>query len=606
MNSPKRDRRRAVAGVWVAMFGMVMVLFVGLAIDTSFYVYTSQQLQNIADASSLAGAIVVRDGIAGDTRDPITIANDWAMATAAANKVADQSPADPLTAFALEPNYDNNLPNPDIEAGNWDRSTGVFTPYDPDNPPPPPGPFDPPLSNLPNAVRVVARKTATGTGNPPLSLLFGPIVGADTADVERNSVAMIGGGTGAGLIVLAPDGRCSLELGGDVDLIIDSAPGYNGDAGIHVNSETNCGACGHGAQTYILADVMDVVGTACFQRNAEMDVVIEEEQDYVLDPLRFLPDPYWDPAQDLGCVPCGRACDGGPNEDHGCVTDADCPPNAGDCIPVECPPLGICNFLTTCIDGDNIDQPCVDDSECPNGTCGTPACLGGLNAGMPCGSDTDCMPNDGDCTPVVCPALGTCSKTGITACQGGANDELMCTTDADCPGGDCLLSNTVTLDPGYYSGGIRITSTNTAVTCNPGVYVVDNVDAGPPSGLFVNGGDLTAHEVMFFVKGQGVVKLAGNGAVEITPSSDLNDPYWGISIFQARDNFSDAIIIGTSDMNLQGTYYFPVALLQVGGTSVALGNQVIAWNVLMHGNATYRIDYDGRFQLPGHDVFIVH
>ena len=142
MNFPTRERRRAVAGVWVAMFGSIMILFVGLAIDTSFYVYSSQQLQNLADASSLAGAIVVRDGLVGDplNRDPITIANDWAMATAAANKVADQSPDDEDRFFKLEPNYANNLPNPDIEAGNWDRSTGVFTPYDPDNPPPPPGP----------------------------------------------------------------------------------------------------------------------------------------------------------------------------------------------------------------------------------------------------------------------------------------------------------------------------------------------------------------------------------------------------------------------------------------------------------------------------------
>ena len=169
MNSAKRDRRRAIAGVWVAMFGTLMVLFLGLAMDTSFYVYTAQQVQNIADASSLAGAIVVRDGLNGDPRDPITIANDWAIATAAENKAADQSPADPATAFGLAPNYLNILPNPDIEVGIWDRETGVFTVYDPNNPPPPPppDPFGAPLSNLPNAVRVVARKTTTSTANPP-------------------------------------------------------------------------------------------------------------------------------------------------------------------------------------------------------------------------------------------------------------------------------------------------------------------------------------------------------------------------------------------------------------------------------------------------------
>ena len=59
-------------------------------------------------------------------------------------------------------------------------------------------------------------------------------------------------------------------------------------------------------------------------------------------------------------------------------------------------------------------------------------------------------------------------------------------------------------------------------------------------------------------------------------------------------------------MNLSGTYYFPFALLEIAGDSFALGNQVIAWNVWMHGTATYEINYDGRFQLPGHDVFLVY
>ena len=63
-----------------------------------------------------------------------------AIATAAANKAAGQSPADPMTAFTLMPNYDNNLPDPHIEVGIWDREKGVLTVYDPDNPPPSPDP----------------------------------------------------------------------------------------------------------------------------------------------------------------------------------------------------------------------------------------------------------------------------------------------------------------------------------------------------------------------------------------------------------------------------------------------------------------------------------
>ncbi len=78
-----------------------------------------------------------------------------------------------------------------------------------------------------------------------------------------------------------------------------------------------------------------------------------------------------------------------------------------------------------------------------------------------------------------------------------------------------------------------------------------------------------------------------------------------ISIFQARDNTSQANILGTSNMDLQGTYYFPAALLKIAGTPLALGNQIIAWEVWMAGNSDFVIDYDGRFLLPGFDVMIV-
>ena len=181
----------------------------------------------------------------------------------------------------------------------------------------------------------------------------------------------------------------------------------------------------------------------------------------------------------------------------------------------------------------------------------------------------------------------------------------MCSTDADCPGSNCIQSNTVTLNEGYYSGGLRVTSSNTTLTLNPGVYVVDNVDGGPASGLFVNGGNLTANQVMFYVKGEGVVFLGGNGNITITPSTNLNSPYWGISIFQARDNDNPADILGTNNMNLQGTYYFPAALLRIAGTPLVLGNQIIAWEVWMQGNSDFAIDYDGRFQLPGFHVMLV-
>jgi len=163
--------------------------------------------------------------------------------------------------------------------------------------------------------------------------------------------------------------------------------------------------------------------------------------------------------------------------------------------------------------------------------------------------------------------------------------------------------------PGYYPGGIRITASGDFATLSPGVYVVDG------EGLYVNGGNLTAHGVMFYVIGTGRVYLGGNGIIDIRPSGydaippSTKDcelvPYCGISIFQARDNINPATIIGTSTMNLEGTYYFPVAPVEIGGEGIAIGNQLIACSLWMHGRGTYTLQYDGRFPAPGSKVFLV-
>ncbi len=72
-----------------------------------------------------------------------------------------------------------------------------------------------------------------------------------------------------------------------------------------------------------------------------------------------------------------------------------------------------------------------------------------------------------------------------------------------------------------------------------------------------------------------------------------------------RDNTNPATIIGSNTMILEGSYYFPVAPLEIGGTGIALGNQMIAWTTWIHGNGEFTIEYDGRFPVPGARVFLV-
>ncbi|MBI4555970.1 MAG: hypothetical protein HY706_00175 [Candidatus Hydrogenedentes bacterium] len=162
----------------------------------------------------------------------------------------------------------------------------------------------------------------------------------------------------------------------------------------------------------------------------------------------------------------------------------------------------------------------------------------------------------------------------------------------------------LTISPGYYSGGISMN--NGTLTLQPGIYVLDG------AGLQITGSaNLLALGVMFYITGTGFVDIHGGGVLTITPPDpDLYsypgvDTYEGVAIFQARDNTNESTIIGTSLMNLEGTYYFPAGHLNIGGDATKFGNQLIANTMEIFGNGTLIINYDGRFPAPGGSVFLV-
>jgi hypothetical protein len=177
-----------------------------------------------------------------------------------------------------------------------------------------------------------------------------------------------------------------------------------------------------------------------------------------------------------------------------------------------------------------------------------------------------------------------------------------------------ITEGTHELIPGYYSGGLNITGGD--VTLQPGMYVVDG------DGFQVSGNtNLCAKGVMFYIIGQGRLDLTGTGDMVITPLTG-NDPnfcnpaydyppgtdyltYEGMTFFQARDNDQPARIVGTSQMDLEGTLYFPYNHLDVSGTSDGLGNQLIAWTIEVSGTGELTINYDGRNPAPGYHSYLV-
>ena len=157
---------------------------------------------------------------------------------------------------------------------------------------------------------------------------------------------------------------------------------------------------------------------------------------------------------------------------------------------------------------------------------------------------------------------------------------------------------------GYYSGGIDLTGGN--VTLLPGIYIVDG------AGLHVGGNtNLIAEGVMVYIPpGTGDVKISGNGVVRISPPDpELEDfpgvdVYDGISIFQSRTNNNEATTMGTSAMDLDGTFYFPAAHVEIGGTGADLGGQGIAYTIHVFGRG-FSLSWDGNFPSYGSTVFLV-
>ncbi|MFP6581684.1 MAG: Tad domain-containing protein [Candidatus Hydrogenedentota bacterium] len=150
--------RAGIATVWTVLFVLVLVMFLGLVIDTGYMVVAKQQLQTAADAAALAGAYSVRS----DQDD----ARSQAVLIASLNTSAKENVTLYLNSV--------NDPNGDIVVGFFDRDTETFTPTTTD----------------PNAVEVNAcRTTAHGT-NTPLTLLFGDMMGITEVDIAAKAIAM--------------------------------------------------------------------------------------------------------------------------------------------------------------------------------------------------------------------------------------------------------------------------------------------------------------------------------------------------------------------------------------------------------------------------------
>jgi hypothetical protein len=252
--------RYGIALIWTALVLLVLILLIGLSLDTAKVYLASHQLQNAADAAALAGARIVRIDPNG--------AREQAQYISSKNRTQGDS-------VILDLNTDNADPNGDIIIGHYYPSIDSFVrtvPTDSNGYP------------RPNAVRAVARRM-TGK-HDPIPLIFGPLAKVMTANVSNYAIAIAEGGLGAGLIVLSED------CGTQPSLSFDGGPTVEiQDGGIQVNMPTcpDCDAIVVNGQATVYAEEINLV-SKCDSTNG-----------YIFDPATGLrvttdqpriPDPY--------------------------------------------------------------------------------------------------------------------------------------------------------------------------------------------------------------------------------------------------------------------------------------------------------------------------
>ena len=200
---------------------------------------------------------------------------------------------------------------------------------------------------------------------------------------------------------------------------------------------------------------------------------------------------------------------------------------------------------------------------------------------------------------------GSCSTSDPSGCRTGVPpqpDPLAQLADPQYSGCDFgaptpvnVSGGVVTLNPGVYCNGISITS-GASVTFQPGVYILNG------GGLSVNGNStIQGPGVTFYNTARGNYSYA---AVNLTGgtlgflSAPTSGPTEGILFFQDRtitpkSNQSTNVIAGSSNLNFNGSFYFPTTNLTFsGGGQVATNYTIfVAKTIVVGGNTTLSANF---------------
>ncbi|UCD28172.1 MAG: hypothetical protein JSV03_13920, partial [Planctomycetota bacterium] len=502
---------------------------------------------------------------------------------------------------AADGSYD--FENYDILVGRWVRYNHTFVP----------------TLDAPNAVLAIARRNTAlaETGAPALRMVWGPIVGVDTVDAARMAIGFCMSSSGAGLIVLSSDPAQTLDMGGGPTIDLDGG-------GIHVNSTSDdprskWAGAGAGSNTELDAGFLNVVGTVnpppddptweiIFANSGEIGepggfpvMDYSDGVQLIDDPLAAgmlaVPEPYVVPYSAEGTL-----TGPGARLDLPALLDSE----EGGIIPTR---LARWNSSTSAYDlispadpnvythwnGSSYEEVAADPIfDHPSTFHHTVGMVGDIVT-------------DANGVPVLDPETGLPSySTG----NGGV---------------------TVTLPPGYYPNGMRLTTGDDVTLAQssqsgPGTFFIfggGSGAGGTDAGIVMNAGSLTGYGVTCYATQNfdtgvpGVIRITG-GHLDIDSPGDRtnqeNYPNIDMSLVEGLNGISiwqdpaavypdgpkaglppDAHLNGNGQFYISGTIYLPDPIhMRLEGDLGDTGNQILCGTANIRGTAALHVNYDGR------------
>ena len=170
---------------------------------------------------------------------------------------------------------------------------------------------------------------------------------------------------------------------------------------------------------------------------------------------------------------------------------------------------------------------------------------------------------------------------------------LSAPTFGGCDQTDYSTNKTVTLNPGVYCGGIKISGNNNTVTFNPGTYVLLGGGLQTSGGGTVQGTGVTFYSTGDSTYAFDDFKLNGN--TTFNWAAPTSGTYEGILYFQDRSKAGSSqgnVINGTNASSFNGVFYAAGGKFTYTGNSAATGyTGIIADTITFTGNSTLRSNY---------------